>query len=213
MMALSTLQKISIYIIPLIFAITFHEAAHAYVAYRRGDLTAKSMGRLSINPLHHIDLIGTIAFPLIGLIMGGIIFGWAKPVPINFGNLHNPKRDLFWVALAGPLANFAMTLMWALALKISVYCGSYFGTPINLMAQAGISINVSLMILNLLPILPLDGGRILFSLLPFRYAIIFGRTERYGIWILIFLLLLGGLTYIIQPVYIVIVSWVLSLIR
>ena len=210
MLDLSIIQKVAVYVLPLIFAITFHEAAHAYVANRNGDNTAKMMGRLSLNPLHHIDPIGTVLFPLIGIILGGFIFGWAKPVPINFGKLHNPKRDLLWVALAGPIANFAMALIWAICLKLSFYCDSYFGTPIALMAQAGISINISLMILNMLPILPLDGGRVVFSLLPNVQANKYARTERYGMWILIFLLMIGGLTYIIQPIYLTIVNFILS---
>jgi Zn-dependent protease len=213
MQGLSVIQKIAVYAIPLIFAITFHEAAHAYVANRHGDNTAKAMGRLSLNPLHHIDPIGTILFPLIGLLFGGFIFGWAKPVPINFGRLHNPKRDMLWVALAGPLANFAMALVWAILLKLSFYLDSYFGTPISLTAQAGISINISLMLLNLLPILPLDGGRIVFSLLPNAQANKYARTEPYGMFILIFLLMIGGLTYIIQPIYLTIVNLILSLLR
>lgn len=212
-MDLSIIQKVAVYAIPMIFAITFHEAAHAYIAYKNGDPTAKLMGRLSLNPLHHIDPVGTILFPLIGVVMGGFIFGWAKPVPINFGKLHNPKKDLLWVALAGPVANFAMALLWALCLKLSMYCGAYFGTPLNLMSQAGISINISLMLLNLLPILPLDGGRIVFSLLPNPQATKFAQTERYGMWILIFLLLVGGLTYIIQPIYLALVNLILSLIK
>ncbi len=213
MQELSVIQKVVVYAIPLIFAITFHEAAHAYVANRHGDNTAKMMGRLSLNPLHHIDPIGTILFPLIGLIFGGFIFGWAKPVPINFGRLHNPKRDMLWVALAGPLANFAMALIWAIILKLSFYFDSYFGIPISLTAQAGISINISLMLLNLLPILPLDGGRIVFSLLPNTQANKYAKTEQYGMFILIFLLLIGGLTYIIQPIYLTIVNLILSLLR
>ncbi len=211
MQGLSVIQKIAVYAIPLIFAITFHEAAHAYVANRHGDNTAKIMGRLSLNPLHHIDPIGTILFPLIGILFGGFIFGWAKPVPINFGRLHNPKRDILWVALAGPLANFTMALIWAIFLKLSFYLDSYFGTPINLTAQAGISINISLMLLNLLPILPLDGGRIVFSLLPNVQANKYAKSEPYGMFILIFLLMIGGLTYIIQPIYLTIVNLILSL--
>ena len=211
MQGLSVIQKIAVYAIPLIFAITFHEAAHAYVANRHGDNTAKMMGRLSLNPLHHIDPIGTILFPLIGILFGGFIFGWAKPVPINFGRLHNPKRDILWVALAGPLANFTMALIWAIFLKLSFYLDSYFGIPISLTAQAGISINISLMLLNLLPILPLDGGRIVLSLLPNAQANKYARTEHYGMFILIFLLMIGGLTYIIQPIYLTIVNLILSL--
>ena len=211
MFSLSVIQKIAVYAIPLIFAITFHEAAHAYVANRHGDNTAKMMGRLSLNPLHHIDLLGTIIFPLIGLVLGGFIFGWAKPVPIDFSKLHNPKRDLLWVAIAGPIANLAMALIWAIFLKLSFYCDSYFATPISLMSQAGISINISLMILNLLPILPLDGGRVVFSLLPNVQANKYAKTEPYGMWVLIFLLMVGGLTYIIQPIYLTIVNFILSL--
>ena len=125
-MSLTIIQTLSIYIIPLIFAITLHEAAHAFVAYRYGDNTAKTHGRLSLNPRHHIDLIGTIIFPLISIILGTLssglsfIFGWAKPVPINFAKLQNPKSNLFWIALAGPTSNLAMALIWALVYKFSL---------------------------------------------------------------------------------------------
>lgn len=219
MNTLSVIQTIAVYFIPLIFAITFHEAAHAYVAYKHGDDTAKLYDRLSLNPLHHIDPIGTIAFPLISIVLGalsgglGFIFGWAKPVPINFNNLNRPKRDLLWVAAAGPLANMAMALIWALLLRLSLYLGNYFGVPLNLMAQAGISINVSLFILNLLPILPLDGGRIIFSLLPMKQAESYAKTEPYGMWILIFLILAGGLNFIMYPLYSMIVNMIFSLIK
>lgn len=216
---LSVVQTVAVYIIPLIFAITLHEAAHAFVAHKYGDNTAKLLGRLSFNPTHHIDLFGTIVFPLISIVLGamsggaGFIFGWAKPVPINFSKLKNPKKDLLWIALAGPLSNLAMALIWGLALKGTLYLDSYFGIPLSLMAQAGISINISLLILNLLPILPLDGGRILFSLLPVKQAQQYAQTERYGMWILIALLLLGGLNYIMQPLYILLVGGIFTLLR
>lgn len=212
--SLSTVQKIAIFIIPLIFAITAHEAAHGYIANRYGDNTAKLAGRLSLNPLYHIDLVGTIIFPLIGLVFGGIIFGWAKPVPINFAKLTHPKSKLFWVALGGPLANFAMALIWALIIKLTSFINvEYFSVPLNLMGQAGISINISLMILNLLPILPLDGGRIVFALLPQKSAMSYAKIEPYGMWILLLLLLFGGLNYIIGPIYSVLVNFILYLIR
>lgn len=216
---LSIVQTIAVYIIPLIFAITIHEAAHGYMANKYGDNTAKLYGRLSLNPLHHIDPMGTIAFPLLSIILGalsggaGFIFGWAKPVPINFSKLHHPKKDLFWIALAGPLANLAMALVWALLFKASMYMDNYFGVPLNLMGQAGIAINISLLILNLLPILPLDGGRIVFSLLPLKQAQSYAKTERYGMWILIILILAGGLNFIMYPIYSVIVNLIFSLIR
>lgn len=213
MNGLSIIQKVAVFIIPMIFAITLHEAAHAFVAKKYGDDTAQQMGRLSLNPLHHIDPIGTILFPLIGIIFGGFIFGWAKPVPINFARLHNPKKNILWIALAGPASNFAQALIWALILKLSFMIGGYFGMPLSLMAQAGIMINISLMILNLLPILPLDGGRVLFSLLPVKQANTYARMEPYGMWILIILLLMGGLTYVIQPIFQIIVGFILSLIQ
>ena len=212
-MDLSTVQKIAIYIVPLIFAITLHEAAHAFMAKKYGDNTAAFLGRLSLNPLRHIDPVGTILFPMIGIVLGGILFGWAKPVPINFSQLKHPKQDIFWIALAGPLANLAMALIWALLLKLSFYINNYVGLPLNLMSQAGIAINVSLMILNLLPILPLDGGRMLYSLLPIKHANQYARIEPYGMWILIGLLILGGLTLIIQPIFTFITSFIYSLIR
>ena len=216
---LSIVQTVAVYIIPLIFAITLHEAAHAFVAHKYGDNTAKLLGRLSLNPMHHIDPFGTVVFPLISIVLGamsggaGFIFGWAKPVPVNFSKLKSPKKDLLWIALAGPLSNLAMALIWALLLKGTLYLDSYFGIPLSLMAQAGISINISLLILNLLPILPLDGGRVLFSLLPVKQAQQYAQTERYGMWILIALLLLGGLNYIMQPLYSLLVGGIFTLLR
>ena len=216
---LSIVQTVAVYIIPLIFAITLHEAAHAFVAHKYGDNTAKLLGRLSLNPMHHIDPFGTVVFPLISIVLGamsggaGFIFGWAKPVPINFSKLKSPKKDLLWIALAGPLSNLAMALIWGVLLKGTLYLDNYFGVPLSLMAQAGISINVSLLILNLLPILPLDGGRILFSLLPVKQAQQYAQTERYGMWILIALLLLGGLNYIMQPLYSLLVGGIFTLLR
>ncbi len=203
----STIQTIAVYILPLIFAITLHEAAHAFAAYRFGDNTAQQSGRLSFNPIKHIELFGTIIFPMISIVLGsmsgglGFIFGWAKPVPINYSKLSNPKQNLLWIALAGPLANLIMAFIWALILKFSFYANNYFGVPLYLMAQAGISINISLFILNLLPVLPLDGGRILFSLLPPAQAQSYAKTEQYGMWILLALLMLGGLNFIMQPLY------------
>ena len=208
----SMIQQVAVYAIPLIFAITFHEAAHAFMSHKYGDDTAKLLGRLSLNPIRHIDLVGTIIFPLLGVLMGGFIFGWAKPVPINFNRLRNPKNNLFWIAFAGPAANFVMALMWALALKLSGYLDGYFGMPLNLMAQAGISVNISLMILNLIPVLPLDGGRMVFALLPEKQAVAYAKIERYGMWILIALLLFGGLNYVIKPFYLAIVNTILALI-
>lgn len=212
MISLTLVQKIAVYAIPLIFAITFHETAHGYVAYRCGDDTAKMLGRLSLNPIKHVDPIGTVLLPLVSMALGGFIFGWARPVPLNFLKLHRIRRDVFLISIAGPLANFAMALIWALVLKYSGGLNAYFGVPLTLMAQAGIMINISLMILNLLPMLPLDGGRVVMSVLPTRAAIAYARTEPYGIWILLILLFAGGLTFIIQPLYTVVVNFILSLI-
>jgi Zn-dependent protease len=214
MFNLSVIQKIAIYIIPIIFAVTLHEAAHAYMAKKYGDNTAQLLGRLSLNPLHHIDILGTIIVPLFGIILGGVIFGWAKPVPINYFRLKNIRRDSFWISFAGPLTNLAQALIWALVFKFTYQIhNAYFGMPLNMMAQAGIGINISLMLLNLLPILPLDGGRMLASVLPPHLAISYIRLEPYGMWILFGLLLIGGLTFIISPLYMLIVQFIFTLIQ
>src|SRR5687767_12189795 len=174
---MNVVQVIAIYAIPVILAITLHEASHGYVALRFGDTTAFAAGRVSLNPMRHIDPVGTVIFPLVLLaiakLLGGsaILFGWAKPVPVNFANLRHPKRDMLWVAAAGPLSNIVMALLWALLLKIGLSMpGSYFGLPLALMGAAGVFINVIFTVLNLLPLPPLDGGRILVSLLPHRLA-------------------------------------------
>ncbi len=196
----NTLALISIYALPIIFAITLHEAAHGYAAKQFGDLTAQQMGRISLNPLRHIDPIGTILVPAITLALGGILFGWAKPVPVNFGNLRRPKKDMLWVALAGPAANLAMAIFWALLVKLSLWMpSSFLAVPMGLMGKAGITINAILMVLNLLPILPLDGGRVMVSLLPHRYAYGYSKLEPYGLIILIVLLFTGVLGQILWP--------------
>ena len=196
-------QTIAVYALPLIFAITLHEAAHGYVARLFGDNTAYLMGRITLNPIKHIDPVGTILVPLLILFtstaMGaGGLFGWAKPVPVNFSNLNNPKRDMRYVAFAGPGANMLMSLMWALMLKAMLLMS--ISEPFFFeVAKAGIEVNLVLAALNLLPILPLDGGRILFSFLPANLAYSFGRTEPYGMIVLIVLLVLNILPLFIQP--------------
>jgi Zn-dependent protease len=209
------IQTIAIWALPVIFAITLHEAAHGYVAKHFGDLTAYAQGRVSLNPLRHIDMTGTIIVPLVLLLLSklfggsGIVFGWAKPVPVNFSGLRHPKRDMLWVAAAGPAANLLMALFWALVLKfaINVPEGGY-ALPMGLMGKAGIQINVVLMVLNLLPIPPLDGGRIAVSLLPHCLSHRFSRIEPYGMFILLLLLFSGILGIIMWPL----VSTVMQLI-
>ncbi len=195
-MDLNLVQVIAIYAIPVILAITLHEAAHGYVAMYFGDPTAFRRWRVSANPIRHIDLIGTIVVPLAILIAGKILgvgvllLGWAKPVPVNFLALRQPKRDMLWVAVAGPGANLLMALAWAVLLKFSyVMEANYITVPLALIAKAGILVNVVLMVLNLLPILPLDGGRIVVSLLPEKISGMYARSEPLGLPILIFLIL------------------------
>ncbi len=206
-MELSVIQVIAIYAIPVIFAITLHEAAHGYVAKYFGDMTAYSQGRVSLNPIRHIDPFGTVILPLLLLaiskfIGGGFIFGWAKPVPVNFGNLGHPKRDMLWVAAAGPAANLVMAIFWMLILKLSFTdaVGSLsFAMPLKLMGAAGVLVNAIFMVLNLLPIPPLDGGRIMVSLLPHRLAYKFSRIEPYGFIIILVLLFTHVLDYVMWP--------------
>jgi len=200
-MELTILQKIAIYAIPVIFAITVHEAAHGYAAKYFGDMTAKDAGRITLNPLKHIDVFGTIILPAMTVMLGGILFGWAKPVPVNFARLHHPKKDMLWVAAAGPGSNFAMAIFWALVMKFSGIFPAAIGYPLGLMGEAGIAINVALMVLNLLPLPPLDGGRIAVSLLPYHLARPFAQIERYGFVILIVLLFSGLLTKILSPLF------------
>ncbi|AVL71756.1 hypothetical protein RP300_02032 [Oligella urethralis] len=191
----STLKLVTVYAIPVIFAITLHEAAHGYVAKRFGDNTAYVLGRVSLNPARHIDPFGTVIFPLLTLFLGGMLFGWAKPVPVNQGQLREPRRHMIWVVLAGPAANFLMALLWALLLRILFSMGETQGFLWEV-SRAGISINLILMVLNLLPIPPLDGGRVLMNIVPLKTENLLARIEPYGIWILLALLLTG----VIQPV-------------
>ena len=202
-----SLQTIVLWAVPVVFAITLHEAAHGYVARMFGDRTAELQGRITLNPLKHIDPVGTILVPgaliLAARYLGGppFIFGWAKPVPVNFGNLRNPKRDMLWVAVAGPLANLAMAILWALLLKAALPAGAAETSPWLEMAKIGISINLLLMALNLLPVPPLDGGRIAVSLLPMSAARAFARIEPYGLFIILGLLAFGVLNDVMRPVF------------
>ncbi|HLP99126.1 MAG TPA: site-2 protease family protein [Sideroxyarcus sp.] len=198
------IQTIALAAIPVLFAITLHEAAHGYAARHFGDMTAYAAGRISLNPIRHIDPIGTILLPLLTLFIGGILFGWAKPVPVNFAALRRPKQDMLWVALAGPAANLVMALFWGAMIKLALmFPENYFAEPLIGMAQFGVTINAILLVLNLLPLPPLDGGRIAISLLPHRQAFALAKVEPYGFVILILLAVvpLGG-----RPI----LSWILS---
>ncbi|MET0071334.1 MAG: site-2 protease family protein [Candidatus Thiodiazotropha sp.] len=203
MQGLTLIQKLAIFILPLIFAITVHEAAHGWMAKRLGDKTAEMLGRVTLNPIKHIDPIGTILVPLGVYVMTGFMFGWAKPVPVNWNNLHQPKRDMGLVALAGPGANLIMALIWALLVYAGALMLAHFqwlAVPLILMGVAGVLFNVILMALNLLPVPPLDGGRIVYSLLPPRQAQAYSRLESYGLFIVLFLLVTGLLSVILGPV-------------
>jgi len=192
------IQTIAVYVLPVIFAITLHEAAHAYAAKYFGDTTAYAAGRMSMNPLRHIDPFGTILLPILMFAFTPFIFGYAKPVPIDFNRLRNPKKQMAWVALAGPAANFVMAFGWllfAIVLGATHVSETY---PLKV-AQAGVFVNVLMFVFNLVPIPPLDGGRILTSALPNRYANQFARIEPYGFFIVLGLLYFNILHYWFAP--------------
>lgn len=198
----NVLIKILVYAIPVVLAITLHEAAHGYVARIFGDSTAWMLGRVTLNPIKHIDPVGTIVLPLVTVLLSGFMFGWAKPVPVNFGNLRNPKRDSLWVAAAGPGSNVLQALAWALVALVLVNVVSPTGLAGGFwlaVAEAGVVVNVVFAILNLFPLLPLDGGRIMASLLPDSLSAAYSRLEPYGLIILIALIVTGALSWLLGP--------------
>ena len=200
-----SLETIVLWAVPVVFAITLHEAAHGYVAKLFGDRTAEMLGRISLNPLKHIDPIGTLLVPGVLLTLAWInksppfVFGWAKPVPVNFGNLRDPRRDMIWVAAAGPGSNFLQALLWALIL-VATAPGGFVPSPgLFEMADIGFKVNLVLMALNLLPLPPLDGGRVLAGLLPARAAAGLARIEPFGLFIILALLATGFLNDLMRP--------------
>ena len=198
-------QSLLIYIIPLVFAITLHEAAHGWVASILGDHTARMMGRVTLDPTKHIDPIGTIAIPLVLLISSsGFIFGWAKPVPINFNALRSGKSGMIWVALAGPGANLLMAIGWLFVMIIAIN----MNIPVLIeMGRVGILVNCVLAVFNLLPIPPLDGSRVISALLPNRLSYQYNQLEQYGLYILLGLMFLGGFNYLVRPSVELLLSW------
>lgn len=210
---LSLGQRIIVWLLPVVFAITVHEVAHGMAAKKLGDNTAQALGRLTLNPLKHIDPIGTLLIPGLLLLTGtGFIFGWAKPVPVDGRNFKKPLHDMAWVAIAGPASNLLMAIAWALIARIGIIANTEFVTaPLMHMGMAGISINLVLCLLNLLPIPPLDGSRVLTGLLPLNLAIQYNQLERYGFIILLVLLYTGIINSILEyPLYII-QQWFFSL--
>jgi len=196
-------QTLAVWALPVLFAITLHEVAHGWAARALGDNTAAKMGRLTLNPLKHIDPVGTIVIPIVFLLLpGDFLFGWAKPVPVSARNLKHPRRDMALVAAAGPLANLAMAFAWGLLLKLTLGqgAGEGFWLGIRMMATAGIIINLVLMALNLLPLPPLDGGRVLSGVLPPAWSARLDRVEPYGALIIVALLVTGLLGPILLPI-------------
>lgn len=207
-------QKIAVWAIPILFAISLHEVAHGWVASLFGDQTARLSGRLSLNPIKHIDPVGTVLVPLLMLLVTNFIFGWAKPVPVDARNLRHPRRDMAFVALAGPLANLVMAFLWGVAAKIGIMAkeggNDWLGIPLIYMGSAGIMINVVLGVLNLVPLPPLDGGKILSSILPPRAAYQLSRIEPYSFLILILLLFSGILSNVIAPFVFLLINLITS---
>ena len=186
------IQTVAIYALPVLFAITIHEAAHGYVARYLGDNTAWALGRVTLNPLKHIDPVGTIVMPLVLYIAtsGTFLFGYAKPVPVQFGRLRNPKRDMVWVALAGPASNLIQALLWGIAFYL--LRGTGVSEPFFIkMCQAGMLVNVVMFVFNLFPLPPLDGGRVLVGLLPYKQAALVSRIEPWGFFVVMALVLAG----------------------
>lgn len=203
-MELTTIQTIAMWVLPVLFALTVHEVAHGYVAYLLGDKTARILGRLTLNPSKHIDIFGTILVPAILLLLkSGVIFGWARPVPIDTRNLRHPRRDFALISLAGPMANLIMAIIWAAIAKGGMIL-LIFNMPgafaVQMIGMAGVNINLMLMVLNLLPIPQLDGGHILASLLPHSIAVYYERLTPYGFYIFLALLALGAIDFIMRPV-------------
>ena len=210
MLKVTLAQQIAAWLLPVLFAITVHETSHGLAARYFGDKTAEMLGRLTLNPLKHIDPVGTILVPALMIYFTGYAFGWAKPVPVNASNLRNPKKDMMWVAMAGPASNFIMALIWAALLHLSVMfidSRSSVSLFLLLMPIAGITINVILGVLNLLPIPPLDGGRIMNGMLSPRASMQYSKIEPYGFFIIIGLMVSGILASVIFPV----ISWVLTI--
>lgn len=202
MQELNAVQQLAVWALPVLFAITVHEVAHGWVARYLGDPTAMMLGRLTLNPIKHIDPVGTVLVPAVLVLLGGVIFGWAKPVPITVENLRSPKRDMAFVAVAGPLSNLLMALLWALVMKIALLiapAAPALAMPLTYMGAAGITINAILLVLNLLPVPPLDGSRVVSSLLPDPVAWKFNRLEPYGLIILLALMVFGILGYVLEP--------------
>ncbi len=204
----SLLQIILIYAIPILFAITVHEVAHGWIASKLGDQTARMMGRLTLNPIKHIDVLGTIIVPIILLLLGGFLFGWAKPVPVTWSNLRRPRRDAALVASAGPLANLLMAFLWAFLIKVGAWTGA---AALISMGQIGVMINLILLVLNFIPIPPLDGSRVVASLLPPRVAANYNRLEPYGFFILLILIGFGILGLILSPIVMVLRNFISAL--
>ncbi len=192
-----------LWVVPVVLAITLHEAAHGYVARIFGDQTAWMLGRVTLNPVKHIDPVGTVLVPaVLFLLKAPFLFGWAKPVPVNFGNLRHPKRDMVWVAGAGPASNFVMAVGWGFLLGATGPSGPWTSDGLYVMADAGVKINLALLALNLLPIPPLDGGRIAVGLLPNRAALLLARLEPYGFFVILALIVIpGALWVVLGPIY------------
>lgn len=210
MESLTTVQILAVLALPVLFAITVHEAAHGWMANRLGDSTARRLGRVTLNPLRHIDPLGTVVVPLATFLLTGFLFGWAKPVPIDGRNLHHPRRDMALVAIAGPAANLVMAILWGLAIHVGMGLwdhSQWVALPLVYMGAAGVLINVILMALNLFPLLPLDGGRVLSSLLPPAWSAKLSSIEPYGLVLLLLLLVTGVLAAILMPV----IQWTIAL--